>query len=160
MGNRARKLQGWLATTFSQQKLSYFNVSLSGPLWLTLALSDSLCPSASLWLSLTLSLAHSRTFWLTLTQSGSLWLSLWLSQALIGSQGLCSAHHVMAAWLQFIPHCSSNCRHIKGLLIFIIFMFEAKCLLSPFVMDDVLQRNNTFFACKPSSLNTNSWVTP
>ena len=110
--------------------------------------------------SLLLSLAHSRTFWLTLTQSGSLWLSLWLSQALIGSQGLCSAHHVMAAWLQFIPHCSSNCRHIKGLLIFIIFMFEAKCLLSPFVMDDVLQRNNTFFACKPSSLNTNSWVTP
>ena len=144
----------------------------SSSLWLTLALSMAhshtfwltLTQSGSLWFSLWLSLrstlAYSRTFWLTLTQSGSLWLSLWLSQALIGSQGLCSAHHVMAAWLQFIPHCSSNCRHIKGLLIFIIFMFEAKCLLSPFVMDDVLQRNNTFFACKPSSLNTNSWVTP
>ena len=153
-----------------------YHCNLCKPAMIALALAHS----CSLWLTLAhsgspwLSLAHSRTFWLTLTQSGSIWLSLWLSQALICSQGPCSAHHVMAAWLKFIPHCSSNCRHIKGLLIFIIFlvflfmvdagfMFEAKstfCLLSPFVMDDVLQRNNTFYACKPSSLNTNSWVTP
>ena len=84
------------STTILRQKLPYFNdsrqiclnfwiygnaCSLSGPLWLTLALSDWL------WLSL----AHSCTFWLILTQSGS----LWLIQALIGL-------HVVAVWPQFI----------------------------------------------------------
>ena len=56
-------------------------------------------------LNLALPLAPSRTFWLSLTQSGSLWFSLWPSQALIGSQGLCSALHVVDAWPQFIPAC-------------------------------------------------------
>ena len=61
----------------------------------------NLCKPAIIALSGSLShiLAHSRTFWLTLTQSGS----LWLSQAHIGSQSPCSAHHIVAAWLQLFP---------------------------------------------------------
>ena len=52
--------------------------------------------AGSLWLTLAHSLDYFLTLWLTLTQSGSLWLSLWLSQALIGWQGPCLDHCVVA----------------------------------------------------------------
>ena len=66
-------------------------------LWWTTAIYSSLVHSGSFLLSLALSGAQSRTILLTLT------LSLWLSQGLIGSQGPCSIHHVVAALKQFIP---------------------------------------------------------
>ena len=53
-------------------------------------------------------LTHSGSLRLTLIQSGSLWLFLWLSQALIGLQRPCSAHHVVTAWPQFILLWLSN----------------------------------------------------
>ena len=54
--------------------------SLSGSLWLTLALSGSL--SGSPWLSLALS----GSLWLSLALSGSLWLSQALSGSLLLSK--------------------------------------------------------------------------
>jgi len=76
-------------------------MSLSGSLWLPLALSGSL--SGSLWLSLALSGSLWLSVWLSLALSGSLWLplalsgSLWLSIALqICLPSPCSAHKALA----------------------------------------------------------------
>ena len=68
-----------------------------------LTFSNCKFAAGSLWLTLAHSLDYFLTLWLTLTQSGSLWLSLWLSQALIGSQGPCSALQVEHEWPHFIP---------------------------------------------------------
>ena len=86
-------------TTFLRQKVQHFNVSHQNCFNFCM-LTFPNAPLRFMFL-----LTHSGSLWLTLTQSGSLWLSLWLSQALIGSQGPCSAHHVVAAWPQFIPPC-------------------------------------------------------
>ena len=78
--------------------------SLSGSLWLTLALSGS--PSGSLWLAVWLTMAHSGSLWLSLAlpmaPSGSLWLAVQLTLAPYGSLWPSQAHSGLvwlAPWL-------------------------------------------------------------
>ena len=70
--------------------------ALSGLPWLTLAHFLSLAHSV------TVTPTHYGSLGLTLTQFRSLWLSLWPSEALIGSQGPCSARSSAATLTHFI----------------------------------------------------------
>ena len=87
-----------------------FNVALCELISLSLSCmlscKQGICEPSSLWLTLSLSLsftlAHFGSLWLSLAHSGSLLLSFCLSQALIDSQGSCSAGNVVAVLPQFI----------------------------------------------------------